>query len=303
MRARQVGDAAGQFTAAQPFAARNQRGGKQPTKRDPRTRPDQALLDRILDQEDAAERQRQPADPHHPARAEQLLQAAAARRLGRGRRSGWPAAVTATALSGAGAAGGPAAWLLGLGMRRCRRRAAAASAKRRAGPRPCRVHAPAVGRRAERIDLGRQRCQTRLERLKRDRSCARSRRIRSIDTRPTTTATIRTSQVSMRPVPPARPSSSPIAVRTTRAPCREFRPVASARHPPNSAAEHTTPRPSGALAPSDAKSPAEGGALQAFPLQRFGAVEKTRTSTGCPTATSTLRVYQFRHDRRKSGSM
>ena len=30
-----------------------------------------------------------------------------------------------------------------------------------------------------------------------------------------------------------------------------------------------------------------------------GAVEKTRTSTGCPTATSTLRVYQFRHDRRK----
>jgi hypothetical protein len=28
-----------------------------------------------------------------------------------------------------------------------------------------------------------------------------------------------------------------------------------------------------------------------------GAVKKTRTSTGCPTATSTLRVYQFRHDR------
>lgn len=41
-----------------------------------------------------------------------------------------------------------------------------------------------------------------------------------------------------------------------------------------------------------------------------GAVEKTRTSTGCPTATSTLRVYQFRHDRivvgadlRRRGSM
>ena len=28
-----------------------------------------------------------------------------------------------------------------------------------------------------------------------------------------------------------------------------------------------------------------------------GAVKRTRTSTGCPTATSTLRVYQFRHDR------
>ena len=33
------------------------------------------------------------------------------------------------------------------------------------------------------------------------------------------------------------------------------------------------------------------------PKISFGAVEKTRTSTGCPTATSTLRVYQFRHDR------
>ena len=32
---------------------------------------------------------------------------------------------------------------------------------------------------------------------------------------------------------------------------------------------------------------------------RNGAVEKTRTSTGAmPTATSTLRVYQFRHDRK-----
>src|SRR5262249_49616096 len=28
-----------------------------------------------------------------------------------------------------------------------------------------------------------------------------------------------------------------------------------------------------------------------------GAVEKTRTSTGCPTPTSTRRVYQSRHDR------
>ena len=28
-----------------------------------------------------------------------------------------------------------------------------------------------------------------------------------------------------------------------------------------------------------------------------GAVKKTRTSTDCSTATSTLRVYQFRHNR------
>ena len=33
-----------------------------------------------------------------------------------------------------------------------------------------------------------------------------------------------------------------------------------------------------------------------------GAVEKTRTSTGYPTATSTLRVYQFRHDRSPRGA-
>ena len=31
--------------------------------------------------------------------------------------------------------------------------------------------------------------------------------------------------------------------------------------------------------------------------KQYGAVKRTRTSTGCPTATSTLRVYQFRHDR------
>ena len=38
----------------------------------------------------------------------------------------------------------------------------------------------------------------------------------------------------------------------------------------------------------------------ALSVSDIGAVEKTRTSTGCPTATSTLRVYQFRHDRMKS---
>ncbi len=34
-----------------------------------------------------------------------------------------------------------------------------------------------------------------------------------------------------------------------------------------------------------------------FGNQKSGAVEKTRTSMNCFTATSTLRVYQFRHDR------
>jgi hypothetical protein len=37
---------------------------------------------------------------------------------------------------------------------------------------------------------------------------------------------------------------------------------------------------------------------------RFGATEKTRTSTGYyPTATSTLRVYQFRHDRKPEADL
>ena len=40
-----------------------------------------------------------------------------------------------------------------------------------------------------------------------------------------------------------------------------------------------------------------------FVRDENGAVEKTRTSTGCPTATSTLRVYQFRHDREKAGHL
>jgi hypothetical protein len=33
-------------------------------------------------------------------------------------------------------------------------------------------------------------------------------------------------------------------------------------------------------------------------LRNAGAVKKTRTSTGCPAATSRQCVYQFRHDRK-----
>jgi hypothetical protein len=52
---------------------------------------------------------------------------------------------------------------------------------------------------------------------------------------------------------------------------------------------------------AETKSAAE--AADFFSQDQDGAVEKTRTSTGYPTATSTLRVYQFRHDREKPGSM
>ena len=37
--------------------------------------------------------------------------------------------------------------------------------------------------------------------------------------------------------------------------------------------------------------------FRAAQYEEIGAAERTRTSTGCPTATSTLRVYQFRHGR------
>ena len=47
---------------------------------------------------------------------------------------------------------------------------------------------------------------------------------------------------------------------------------------------------------SNEKAAPEGG-LFLFIYGMIGAVEKTRTSTSCDTATSTLRVYQFRHDR------
>jgi hypothetical protein len=45
------------------------------------------------------------------------------------------------------------------------------------------------------------------------------------------------------------------------------------------------------------KSHPEGWLIFVSLSKATGAVEKTRTSTSCDTATSTLRVYQFRHDR------
>ena len=58
-------------------------------------------------------------------------------------------------------------------------------------------------------------------------------------------------------------------------------------------------RPSFAKAPEGILLRAEARckSCEALSAKQDGAVEKTRTFTGCPTATSTLRVYQFRHDR------
>ena len=57
-------------------------------------------------------------------------------------------------------------------------------------------------------------------------------------------------------------------------------------------ADPTIPAPDNTVRGSAEKTNRQQGAEK-----MNGAVEKTRTSTGCPTATSTLRVYQFRHDR------
>ena len=70
-----------EFAPPRPFAGRDQEGGEQAAEDHPHLRADQPGLDRILHQEDAAEREREPADPDHPARAEALLEAF--RRLGR----------------------------------------------------------------------------------------------------------------------------------------------------------------------------------------------------------------------------
>ncbi len=70
------------------------RTGEQRGEKDPHARPEQALLDRVAHQENAAERQRQAADPHHPLGAESFFQRGRWRRGGRrsgvGRR--WPRA-------------------------------------------------------------------------------------------------------------------------------------------------------------------------------------------------------------------
>ena len=53
----------------------DQRGREQRTEEQPQAGADQACLDRIFDQEDAAERERHAADPDRPAGAEFFLEA------------------------------------------------------------------------------------------------------------------------------------------------------------------------------------------------------------------------------------
>ena len=87
VRGRQAGEAGEPLGPARPFARGDERGRQQCAERDPHGRSEQALLDRVAYEKDAAERERKAADPDRPLRAETLLEAHAGRRDRR--RRGW----------------------------------------------------------------------------------------------------------------------------------------------------------------------------------------------------------------------
>ena len=89
VRGRQAGEAGEPLAPARPFAGGDERGRQQCAERDPHGRSEQALLDRVAYEKDAAERERNAADPDRPLRAETLLEAHAGCRDRR--RCGWAA--------------------------------------------------------------------------------------------------------------------------------------------------------------------------------------------------------------------
>ena len=89
MRRRQAGDSRQPLGAARPFAGDDEHERQQGAERNAHAGPDETLLDRVTHEKDAAERQRDAADPHRPLGAEALLEAHGGRGH-RGRRwNGW----------------------------------------------------------------------------------------------------------------------------------------------------------------------------------------------------------------------
>ena len=72
------------FLAPGPFAGGKQRQREQAAEQHAHARSEQALFDRIADQEETAQRQRQAADPDHPAGADTFLEAGTGLRRRRG---------------------------------------------------------------------------------------------------------------------------------------------------------------------------------------------------------------------------
>jgi hypothetical protein len=68
------------FLAARPFAGQQQGQREHAAQHRAYAGAEQAGLDRVAHHEEPAERQRQPADPHHPAGADRFLEAAVSRR-------------------------------------------------------------------------------------------------------------------------------------------------------------------------------------------------------------------------------
>ena len=93
-----------QLVAARPFAGCDEGGREQPAEEQPHAGPDQAGLDRIFDEEDAAERERHAADPDGPAGAELFFEALGGlwSAAGGGGGGGGGAAAAGRAGSGAG---------------------------------------------------------------------------------------------------------------------------------------------------------------------------------------------------------
>ena len=83
MRGIELRDAGGDFAAAGQFAERDQHEGQDRAKNDAQARSKQTRFDRIANEENAAERERDAADPDHPLRAEAALEIGIVARLGR----------------------------------------------------------------------------------------------------------------------------------------------------------------------------------------------------------------------------
>src|SRR5207253_1829166 len=84
VRARKTANASEVFRAPCPFAGRDQRNGEQSAEEDAHTGTEPALLDRVANQEEAAECDCHAADPYHPLGAEPFLQGRSSRsRFGR----------------------------------------------------------------------------------------------------------------------------------------------------------------------------------------------------------------------------
>ncbi len=64
------------FLAAHPLAGGNEQRREQRAEEYPHSGADQSRLDRVTHEENAAERERKSADPHHPARTQLLFEAA-----------------------------------------------------------------------------------------------------------------------------------------------------------------------------------------------------------------------------------